>query len=77
MGFESEVLVYDPFVQKEIIENNSCKKIDFKDGIKIADFITIHMPLNKETTDLIRKDEFIMIKENCILVNTASGGIVN
>ena len=77
LGFESEVLVYDPFVQKEIIENNSCKKIDFKEGIKIADFITIHMPLNKDTMDLIRKDENIIMKENCILVNTARGGIVN
>ena len=48
-----------------------------KEGIKIADFITIHMPLNKDTMDLIKKDEFIVMKENCILVNTARGGIIN
>ena len=28
LGFDSEVLVYDPFVQKEIIENNNCIKIE-------------------------------------------------
>ena len=62
LGFESEVLVYDPFVQNEIIENNSCKKIDFKEGIKIADFITIHMPLNKDTMNLIKKDELSILE---------------
>ena len=27
--------------------------------------------------DLIKKDEFVIMKENCILVNTARGGIIN
>ena len=77
LGFESNVYVYDPFVNKKTIEEKNCKKIDFSKGIEIADFITIHMPLNKETKNLIANDELKMMKKKCILVNTARGGIIN
>ena len=65
------------FCASQSIGEENDIKIDFNEGIKIADFTTIHMPLNKDTMNLIKKDEFIIMKENCILVNTARGGIVN
>jgi len=77
LGFESNVLVYDPFVEKEIIEKLNCNKVDFDKGINLADFITVHMPLNEKTNNLIRKEHFLQMKENCIIVNTARGGIIN
>ena len=77
LGFEANIYVYDPFVNKQIIETNKCNKIDFADGLGLADFISIHMPLNKETKNLIAKEELKQMKENCILVNTARGGIIN
>ena len=77
LGFEANIYVYDPFVDKEIIETNKCNKIDFVDGLNLADFISIHMPLNKETKYSIAKKELKQMKENCILVNTARGGIIN
>ena len=33
--------------------------------------------LNEETKNLIAKDQFIQMKQECILINTARGGIVN
>jgi len=77
LGFECNVYVYDPFVNEKTIEENNCKKIDFLKGIEIADFITIHMPLSKETKNLIAIEELKIMKKNCILINTARGGIIN
>jgi len=77
LGFEANIHVYDPFVNKQIIETNKCNKIDFLDGLGLADFISIHMPLNKTTKNLIAKEELNQMKKNCILVNTARGGIIN
>jgi len=77
LGFEANVYVHDPFVSKQIIENNKCNKIDFAKGLVLADFISIHIPLNKETKNLIAKEELKHMKKNCILVNTARGGIIN
>ena len=77
LGFDSSVYVYDPFVNKEFIENKHCHKVDFLEGLALADFITIHMPLNDGTKNLIGRDQFLKMKENCVLINTARGGIVN
>ena len=76
-GFEANILIYDPFVSKELIEKNDYKKVEFDFGIKEADYITIHMPLSDQTKNLISKKEFEKMKDNAIIVNTARGGIIN
>ena len=77
LGFESNVYVYDPFVDNQYIINNNCIPIEKKEGYKIADYITIHLPINEKTKNLISLEEFILFKKNLILVNTARGGIIN
>ena len=77
LGFDTKVFVYDPFLDNKTISEKNCTKIDFEEGIKIADFTTIHMPLNNKTKNLIDKDCFLKMKDESILVNTARGGIVN
>lgn len=42
-----------------------------------SDLITLHVPLTKETTDLISEKEFSMMKPQALLINTARGGVVN
>ena len=42
-----------------------------------ADIITIHTPLNSETSNLINLEVFKMMKSTAFLINTARGGIVN
>ena len=46
LGFDMEVYVYDPFLDNEIIIRNQCIPIEKNQGLAIADFITIHLPLN-------------------------------
>ena len=77
LGFESNVYVYDPFVDNQYIINNNCIPVEKQEGYKIADYITIHLPLNEKTKNLISLEEFILFKKNLILVNTARGGIIN
>jgi len=45
--------------------------------LRQADFISIHVPLTKETTNLIGRDALPKMKPTAILVNTARGGIVD
>ena len=61
---------------KKII-SSGCKKVDRTDGFKKADYISVHLPLNKDTENLISDNEFKLFKNNLILINTARGGIVN
>ncbi len=78
LGFEMNVFIYDPFVSSEKIEFFGGKKVnDFKEAIKIMDFLSLHMPLNDETKDLINLDLIKKMKRNCIIINAARGGIIN
>ena len=77
LGFDMEIYVYDPFLDNEIIIRNQCIPIEKNQGLAIADFITIHLPLNGDTKNFISQTELNLMKKNSILVNTSRGGIVN
>ena len=78
LSFDTKVYVFDPFIDNEIIKQHNCIPIESKEeGIRVADYISIHMPLNEKTKNFISYDEFKISKNNLILVNTARGGIIN
>ena len=78
LAFESNVYVYDPYVDEKIIKKFGGIKIDtIEDGLKIADCVSLHMPLTPKTKDLINYSILKKMKSNSIIVNTARGGIIN
>ena len=78
IGFEMNVYVYDPFVSKEEIESLGGKKIeDLKEGVKKMDALTLHIPLNEKTKNIINYDVLKNMKKNCIIINASRGGIIN
>ncbi|MCF7887054.1 MAG: phosphoglycerate dehydrogenase [Candidatus Omnitrophica bacterium] len=77
LSFGMKVLVYDPFLQKEIAERLGVESVNLDDLIKSSDFITIHTPLTKTTKDLISEKEFNMMKPSAYIINCARGGIIN
>jgi len=42
-----------------------------------SDFITLHMPLNKETKNLFNYERFKNMKSTASIINVARGGIIN
>ena len=78
IGFEMNVYIYDPFVSKEEIESFGGKKIeDLKEGVKKMDALTLHMPLNEKTKNIINYEVLKNMKKNCININASRGGIIN
>ena len=77
MAFDMEIYIHDPFISDEEIRSMNYIPTDKESGFKIADYISIHLPLNSETNDLISFEQFEVFKSNLILINTARGGIVN
>jgi len=78
LGFEMEVLVYDPFVEKKIIENYGGKKInELNEGFRSADILSLCVPLTKLTYNMINLEKMKMMKKTSIVINTSRGGVVN
>ena len=77
-GFEMNVFVYDPFVSKEVVESLGGKKVEnLEDSIKNMDAVSLHVPLNDKTKNLINYNLLRTMKKNCIIINAARGGIIN
>ncbi len=72
-----KVAVYDPFITEEYAKKLGVEVRSLDDVIKNADFITFHIPKNKETLHLINKEKISMMKDGVRLVNVARGGIID
>jgi D-3-phosphoglycerate dehydrogenase len=78
LGFEMNVFVYDPFVSKEFIEKEGGTKVeDLSEASKDMDAISLHIPLNNQTKNIVNYELLKSMKKNCIIINAARGGIVN
>lgn len=78
LGFDMNVLVYDPFIdQGRIIAAGCTPMSDLDAALAQADFVTIHCPKSPATIDMFDAARFAKTKKGAFLVNTARGGIVN
>lgn len=76
-AFLMNVIAYDPFVTAERAESLGVKLVELDELFKAADFITVHMPLNKNTENMITLDKMKLMKPTTRLINCARGGIIN
>ena len=77
IGFETNVYVFDPFIDISEIHKHNCIPVNKDEGIKLADYISVHLPLNQDTKNFISDEEFALMKNSVIIANTARGGIIN
>jgi D-3-phosphoglycerate dehydrogenase len=71
------VLVYDPFVGDDVIQENDAEKVDLDTLLSESDFISLHTPLTPETRHIINGAAFKKMKPTAILVNTSRGGAID
>jgi D-3-phosphoglycerate dehydrogenase len=77
IGLGMKVIAYDPFVSQERFKQLEIKKADrLLDIYREADFISIHLPKNKDTLGMFDKKEFYKMKKGTMILNVARGGIV-
>ena len=70
--FGANVIAYDPYVVSKNYKLVSLDKLCSQ-----ADIISLHVPLNKETKNILSYKQFNKMKNNVCLINTSRGGIVN
>ena len=65
-----KVFVYDPFISKDVIENLGGIKVDsMEDACKTMDAVSLHIPLNDKTKNIINYDLLKTMKNNCVIIN--------
>lgn len=78
LGFDLKVFVYDPYVSETVINSYGGIKVsNLEEGLKKADILSLSVPLNEETYNLISLKEMKIMKKNSIIINASRGGIIN
>ena len=76
-GLKMRVIAYDPYVNPEQAAKMGIEIMELDELLPQADFITIHVPLTKETRGFINKEKFDRMKDGVMFIHCARGGIVN
>jgi len=76
-AFEMDVIAFDPFVSDEYAKKMGVKLVSFDELLQDSDYITIHVPANKDTKGSIGEKEISKMKDGVRIINVARGGIVD
>ncbi|MEM2888673.1 MAG: D-glycerate dehydrogenase [Candidatus Bathyarchaeia archaeon] len=76
-AFKMNLIYYDKVRNEKAEKKLDLKYVNFEDLLKISDFVTIHVPLTKETTCMIGEKELKLMKKTAYLINTSRGSVIN
>jgi D-3-phosphoglycerate dehydrogenase len=71
------ILVNDIRPDKNIAPELKLEWVGKKEIYRQADLISLHVPLTKQTKNMISHDELMMMKLDAMIINTSRGGIIN
>ena len=76
-AFKTSILVYDPYIDSDVINELGAKPQELDDLVKQSDIITLHCPVLPDTMGLMNAQRIASMKPTSYLVNTAGAAIVD
>ena len=76
-AFDIRVIVFDPYIDQQILRNEGCEPIELDELLAESDFVSIHCGLSPETRHMLNAEAFKKMKKTAILINTARGSIID
>ena len=75
--FNCKILAHDIQNFKEFYEKNNVKSVGIEELIKKSDVVTLHLPLDDSTRNIMNQERLQMLKSSAVLINLARGGLVD
>ena len=72
-----KILYFDDIPRPELEKNFGAKRVEFEELLKESDFVSVHLPLTKETHHLINAARLKLMKKNAYLINNSRGAIID
>ena len=77
LGLGIKTVAYDPYLDKDSNLWKETKNLLLDNLLSISDIISLHIPLSKETKNLIDEKKLRLIKNSSVIINTSRGGIID
>ena len=75
--FGFEIIAHDRFVDKVIFREHNVVPVSLDKLLRTSDVVSLHLPLNENTKNLIAESQLKKMKENAYLINTSRGQVVD
>jgi phosphoglycerate dehydrogenase-like enzyme len=75
--YNCKVLVHDIIDYSDFYKENNITAVSLDTLIKSSDIVSLHLPLNKSTKNIINKDVIKNLKKDSIFINIARGGLID
>ncbi len=77
-AFDIHILVHDPFLSTEAIRRAGARKVDdWKAVLGSVDILSIHLPLNDATRNIVDAEVLAAMKPSAMVLNAARGGLID
>ncbi|HBR69448.1 MAG TPA: phosphoglycerate dehydrogenase [Rhodospirillaceae bacterium] len=76
LGLKMDVVAYDPFLTQERAVEIGVAKVELDELFEKSDFITLHVPKNEQTKNIINKSSLAKMKKGVRIINCARGGLI-
>lgn len=74
-GLKMKTIAYDPHMPKEMAEKIGVELVSLEELAARSDYITVHVPMTKETKGLISTEFFKNMKKDAMFIDCARGGV--
>lgn len=75
--YNCKILAHDILNFKEFYEKNKVKSVGIEELIKKSDVVTLHLPLDDSTKNIMNEERLQMLKKSAVLINLARGGLID
>jgi D-3-phosphoglycerate dehydrogenase len=76
-GMGMKIIVFDPLITPERAAQLNMTSVSLEEIWRNADYITVHVPKTRETTNLISTAVLSRVKPGVRIVNTSRGGVID
>ena len=74
-GLKMKTIAFDPHMPREVAEKLGVELVDLLELARRSDVISVHVPLTKETKNLVSTEFFDNMKGDAMFVDCARGGV--
>jgi len=75
--FNCKLLVNDIINYSDFYNENGINAVSLEELLRKSDVITLHLPLDDSTRNIIDAEQLNLINKNAVLINLARGGLIN
>ena len=76
-GFSMKIAAYDPWMDNEYAVKNGIIPMTLDELITCSDILSLHLPLNGQTQNILNAERISQLRPGVIIVNTARGGLMD